>query len=466
MMSLSPLWHLTFSSLPFSPTQPAPERDVPRLEPVPPKQKKPRWAVFGVVAALAVAVGLGAWALRQEVLNREAALAPIVRTAPVHRGSLDQTLRIAGTVTAKQYAAIRAPRITGPDSRGPLTLMHLAAAGSIVKAGDLVAEFERRQGQDHVDDVKSKVVQEESDVDKRRAELMIIEETTRQELRTAKGEYDKAQLDLRTAEVRSSIEAELLKIAVMQTEATWKQLQEELRLQQRADEAELKALELSVDKEKNHLGRHVRDLEQMAVTTPIPGLVVMETNFRNGQFSQVESGDQVWPRTLFMQVVDVSRMMVTGMANQADIQPVRIGQQATVRLDAYPDMVLNGEVVSIGALAATGGSGGRRYSRGGREDWVRGVEIQIALNERDERIIPDLSASADILLSEQPDQLIIPREAIHHRDDGASVVQVQKGERFLPREVQLGAMNATHAVVLEGLSESEVVALDNVRTGS
>jgi multidrug efflux pump subunit AcrA (membrane-fusion protein) len=137
-----------------------------------------------------------------------------------------------------------------------------------------------------------------------------------------------------------------------------------------------------------------------------------------------------------------------------------------VRLDAYPDLVLPGEVTAIGALASAGGGGGRSFSRGGREEWVRGVEIQIAIREHDERIIPDLSASADILLSEQPDQLIIPRGAIQQRGDGTSVVQVRQGERFLPREVQLGAMNATHAVVLEGLSESEVIALEEVPAGS
>ncbi len=464
MMSLSPLWQLTFSSLPVSPKLPKPKPDVPRLEPVAPKPKKPRWVVFGVVAAVAVAVGLGTWIFRQQM--EEPAAGPVVRTVPVQRGSLDQTLRVAGTVTAKDYAAIRAPRITGPDSRGPLTLMYLAPPGSMVKAGDVVAEFERRQGQDHVDDVRSQVAQKESDVDKRRAELMITEETTRQALRTAKGEYDKAKLDLKTAVVRSSIEAELLKLAVTQAEATWKQLQEELQLQQRSDEAELRSLELDVAKEKNHLNRHVRDLEHMTVTAPIPGLVVMQTNFRNGQFSQVESGDQVWPRTLFMQVVDVSQMMVTASANQADIQPLRIGQQAKVRLDAYPDMVLTGKVVAIGALASTGGSGGRRFSRGAREDWVRGVDIQIALNQQDERIIPDLSASADILVSEQPDQLIIPRQAIRHHQDGSTVVQVRSGEHFQPRKVELGAMNDTQAVVVNGLSEKEVVAIDDLPTGS
>jgi hypothetical protein len=466
MKSLSPSWHLSFSTFPVSPTRPELEPDRPHLQPVSPAPKRTSWVVVAALTAAAVLVGLGIWNFRQQIFGEPASPARFVQTAPVQRGSLEKTLHIAGTVTAKQYAAIRAPRITGPDSRGPLTLMRLAASGSMVKAGDVVAEFERRQGQDHVDDVQSQVVQKQSDVEKRRAELMIAEETTRQLLRTAKGAHEKAQLDLKTAEVRSSIEAELLKLAVLETEATWKQLEEELQLQQRASQAELRGLDLDVAKENNHLGRHVRDLEHMTVTTPVPGLVVMETNFRNGQFSQVEAGDQVFPQTLFMQVVDVSDMMVNAAANQADIQAVRIGQAAEVRLDAYPDLVLPGEVTAIGALASAGGGGGRSFSRGGREEWVRGVEIQIAIREHDERIIPDLSASADILLSEQPDQLIIPRGAIQQRGDGTSVVQVRQGERFLPREVQLGAMNATHAVVLEGLSESEVIAIEEVPAGS
>jgi hypothetical protein len=466
MKSLSPLWHLSFSTLPVSPKRPESAPDLPRLQPVPPAPKKTRWGVLGAVVAVVVLLGLGIWSFRQQIFQGPASPARFVRTAQVQRGSLDKTLRVGGTVMAKEYAAIRAPRITGPDSRGPLTLMHLASAGSIVRGDDVVAEFERRQGQDHVDDVQSEVVQKQSDVEKRRAELMITEETLRQAVRTAKGEHDKAQLDLKTAEVRSSIEAELLKLAVVESEALWKQLEEELKLQQRANQAELNALQLEVTKEENHLGRHVRDIEQMTVTTPIPGLVVMETSFRNGQFSQVDTGDQVWPRTLFMQVVDISEMMVTAMANQVDVQAVRIGQTAKVRLDAYPDVVLEGEVASIGALASTGGGGGRRFSRGGREEWVRGVEIQIAIKDRDERVIPDLSASADILISEESEQLIIPRSAIRHRNDGTAVVEVRDGERFRPREVQLGEMNATHAVVLDGLSESEVIALDDIPTGS
>lgn len=464
MSLLSPPWHLSFSTAPFSPAHPEPKPHLPRLQPVPPAPKKTPWGVLGAVA-VAVLLAIGIWSFRRQIFQGPVP-GPVVRTAQVQRGNLENTLRIAGTVTAKQYAPIRAPRITGPDSRGPLTLMHLAAAGSVVKIGDVVAEFERRQGQDHVDDVKSQVVQKQSDVEKRHAELMIAEETTRQAVRTAKGENEKAQLDLRTAVVRSSIEAALLKLAVQETEATWKQLEEQLRMQQLANQAELRGLDFGIAKERNHLNRHVRDLDQMTVTTPVPGLVVMENSFRNGQFSAVEAGDQVFPQTLFMQVVDVSEMIVSGVANQSDIQSVRIGQEAEVRLDAYPDMVLPGEVAAIGALASPGGGGGRSFSRGTREEWVRGIEIQITIKEHDQRIIPDLSASADIVLSEQPDQLIVPLSAIRHRDDGTTVVQVQEGERFRSREVQLGAMNATHAVVLGGLSESEVVALDEVPTGS
>ena len=464
MVPQSLAWQLSLSTAPFSTPKLDPKPTPPRLEAVPSGPKKPRrgWLI-ALVAAIGVGVGL--WQAKRELAPPS--VAKVVRTAEVQRGILEKSLRVAGTIAARQSVAIVTPRLTGPETRGPLTLMKLADPGSKVKAGTVVALFESRQAEDHVGDVRSQVVQKQSDVEKRRAEIMISEETTRQLLRTAAGAYEKAKLDVLTAEVRSSIEAEILKLSVMETEAAWKQLKEEVELQQRADKAELTGLALGVHKDENHLGRHVRDLDKMTIKTPVPGLVVMESTFRGGQFDQVQAGDQVYPGTLFMQVVDTSEMIVSGVANQADIQAVHIGQKADVRLDAYPETVFPGEVTAIGALASAGsGSGGRRFGRGTREDWVRGVEVQIDIKAQDERILPDLSVSADIQISEKPDQLIIPRSAVKVLEDGSKIVQVRQGESFRPREVELGDMNETHAVVLAGLSENEVIAVEDVPTGT
>jgi len=321
-----------------------------------------------------------------------------------------------------------------------------------------VASFEVQWLEDHLDDRRSALTQTRSEVQKKRAEIMIAQETEQQSLRAAKAARDKALLDLRTAEVRSDIEREILKLAAEEAEDAYQQLQKEVELQKISHAAEMRSVEIGVEKDRLHVERHENDLQRTNTTTPVGGLVVLESISRGaGQFDQVQTGDEVNPGTLFMRVVDLSKMIVAGSLNQVDSQLVKIGQRAEVRFDAYPDLVLPGRVVSIGALAASG-SPGQGWNRPGRDDYVKRVALEIAIESEDPRVIPDLSASAEIVIDKQPDRVLVPRSALRQKGEKL-VVDVRSGDRFTEREVEIGAMSPTHAVILSGLQEGDEVAL-------
>jgi multidrug resistance efflux pump len=198
-------------------------------------------------------------------------------------------------------------------------------------------------------------------------------------------------------------------------------------------------------------------VERLRLKTPVGGLVVVETIYRgNAQFGQVQNGDTVNPGTFFMRVVDLSKMVLSGSVNQVDVQAVRIGQKCKVRLDAYPDLVLSGHVEKMGALATTGG--GSRFRRGSSGSFVKVVSVEVAIDDADKRVIPDLSGSADIVFERQENALLVPRSAIQKSDSDA-IVFVRAGDQFVERPVKLGKMSSTHAIVLEGLAEGDEVAL-------
>jgi len=447
-----------FSASPLSPQPVEPEPNSPGPALAPPSDPKRRgrgWIAVLVVALLAVA-GL-TWFLGNRGAQ-PASPGAALRTAVVGPAALEPTLRVGGAITAKNYSAIRAPRMRGPRDAGrqTLTLMNLAEPGSIVEAGALIAEFELKWLEDHIDDQRSALVQAKSNVDKRRAELMILEETERQAAATSKGDHGKAALDLRTIEVRSAIEGEVLKLNEQETEAAYKQLEEQLTLRRIANEADLAKLKITVQESRLHLERHERDHEKMRVTSPLAGLVVMEPMYKGGgQFQQTSSGDQVYPGALFMRVVDLSEMIVSASVNQVDVQSVRIGQKALVRLDAYPDLRLEGRVIGIGAMAT---SGGGRFNRGSSGLFLKQIPIQIAISSDDDRVIPDLSASADILLNHFEADVVAPREAIR-RDGERTFVYVRNGDDFAERDVELGELTATTVAVVSGLSSGDEVLL-------
>ena len=385
--------------------------------------------------------------------------AAAVPTAQATIGTFENTLRVGGTIGAKRFGAIRAPRLWGrrDTGRSGLTLMNMAEGGTVVKAGDVVSEFEIRSLLDHVDDRQSDLVQAQSSVEKRRAEIMIERETLRQTLKTAEAEREKAKLDLRTAEVRSEIEVAILELAVQETAASAAQLIEETEIQAISHTADLRSMEILVEKDRHHLERHERDLERLKLKTPVGGLVVIETIYRgNAQFGQVQNGDTVNPGTFFMRVVDLSQMALVGSVNQVDVQSVHVGQKCEVRLDAYPDLVLSGHVSSMGALAIS--AGGSHYRRGASGSFVKVVSIEIAIDEPDERVIPDLSGSADIIFERQENALLVPRSAIQKSDDETTVF-IRAGDQFVERPVNFGKMSGTMAIVLDGLSEGDEVAL-------
>ena len=166
------------------------------------------------------------------------------------------------------------------------------------------------------------------------------------------------------------------------------------------------------------------------------------------------------PGSYFMRVVDLSKMAVFANLNQVDSQMVRMGSPVTVQLDAYPEVTFKGRVASVGAMAKSGGSSGGRGppgSSGSRDQWVKQVAIEIEILGQDERVSPDLSASADILVEESDSALVIPRAAMEERGD-SRVVWVRDGDSFSEREVRIGSISDTQAVVLDGLSEGEEIA--------
>lgn len=414
----------------------------------PPKKPIP-WAAWAVVAGV-VLVAAYVFSFVREANRPQAKAAAVIRTATISTGVVKREVRLTGQTTARNFASITVPIMRGPDSGRELILVELAPAGSLVKKGQLIAQLDTQAAKDHVDDVQSTVSQAATDVKKRLAEQAIDWETLQQSLRAAKAEWEQAKLDYSAAEVRTVIDRELLRLDVEEAEARYKELQSELENTRREQRAEIRVLEITKERHEAHRDRHAGDMKRLTFIAPMGGLVVMQTFYRGGEMSQIQKGDQVGPGQTFMKIVDTSTMQVEAEVNQSEANLLRVGQKATIALDAFPGVEFPGHVYSIGAMGV----------QGWRENYyIRNVPVRVALDRFDARVIPDLSAAAAIAVQRQDNALLSPLEAVHV-EDGKHIVYVRKGDRFEKREVRLGLRNNTHAAVLDGLNAGEVVALD------
>ncbi len=374
-----------------------------------------------------------------------------VKLAPVERGDVEFRLRIVGSTTAKRYAAISGPRLTGPDSGSSMVLLRLGESGKFVKKGDIVAEIDPQSAQDHIDDTVAGLRDRENDVKKKQIQQELDMENLRQSLRVAKATLDKAKLDFSAQEVRTVVDQELLKLAVDEAEASYKQISSEVALREASQKADMRIATISRDLEIAHVKRHEVDIVRYVIRAPIDGMVVIETmNRPGGDRVQMAPGDRVHPGQPFMKIVDTSEMLVNATVNQTESNLFRLGQNATVNLDAFPDARFSGKIDSIGALA-TGGRSQNFY--------IRSLPVRLVMTSTDARVIPDLSASADVLLNRAESVLTVPLTAVSAEKD-QHYVEVKAPKGFEKRAIKTGLSDGVKVAVLEGLKQGEQVRLN------
>ncbi len=415
------------------------------------------WGIALTAAALAAA-GVFYWNSQSAARRAPVVIIPTVTAMP---GNIDFTVRVSGSVVARNYATLLAPRIIGSRSglnRGGyvsygndfvLTLLHLAEAGARVKKGDVVGQFDPQYQKLRYDDYKDSVIQLEHSTVKLVTNLAANMEAHDQTVRSAKADWDKALLDLQTAPIRSQIDAEKYKLMVEQTEAIYKQLVYESSLVEESQRAAIRISELNREHSKIELDRAESNVRRMSVQTPIDGEVVMASIVRNGEYGQIREGDQVNAGQPFVTIVDPSSMVLNASVNQVDAGKLRLGMKATVRLDAYPGVELPATLIGIGAMSRTSVF---------RASFVGAIPVRIRIEKTDPRLIPDLTGSAEIVLASERDALVVPRSAIFE-EAGEPFVYVATAQGWARRKVDLGLASFTAAAVRAGLEKGDKVAL-------
>jgi len=424
-------------------------REVRPAVPEPERKGPARWKLLAIAAVVVVLGWLG---YRQWVKQTAApsAAVPAFRTAKAVQGVLQRTLRVSGQTSARNYASITIPLLRGPDSRDNLTLLTLAKSGSLVRKGDLILSVDTQTAQDHIDDVTDMVRQAHNDIEKRRAEQAIEWDQLQQSLRVAKADLDGWTLEAGAIELRTPIDKELIELQVEESAARYKQLQEDLASKKIAHAAELRILEITSERQERHLDRHVTDIKRLTIHAPMDGLAVMESIWRGQEMAQVQEGDLVTPGQRIMKIVDPTNMQIEGTVNQAEIGDLRVGAPAHIGVDAFPGAKFKGKVYSIGALATGSWRAG---------NYVRNVPVKVVIDGSDPRVIPDLSAWADVIVEQKDDATIVPLSAIQN-EDGQSFVLVKSGMGFAKRPVKVGLANTTHAAITEGVNPGDEVRIN------
>lgn len=118
-------------------------------------------------------------------------------------------------------------------------------------------------------------------------------------------------------------------------------------------------------------------LQNTRIVAPFDGLVV-EQPAQVGEIVSPVSAGGGFTRTGIATVLDTDSLAVEVNVSEQYIGQVRQGQPVTIRMQAYPDLALKGEVSTVMAAASRD---------------TAAVKVQIALRDHDPRVLPNMGAN-------------------------------------------------------------------------
>src|SRR5947209_2536627 len=141
-------------------------------------------------------------------------------------------------------------------------------------------------------------------------------------------------------------------------------------------------------------------LSKTTVYSPIDGTVTIlnsklgERIVATGQFAGTE----------VMRVADLNHMEARVDVNENDVVNVKIGDKASIKIDAYPERRFGGSVYQIANTGKTTGTG--------TQEEVTNFEVKIRIDGRDVVLKPGLSSTADIETNMVKDAVTVPMQAV------------------------------------------------------
>ena len=205
-----------------------------------------------------------------------------------------------------------------------------------------------------------------------------------------------------------------------------------------AVEAQVRAF-TAVTTAQNTAAEKTKELGKTKVLSPMDGFLISDTIKHDPAAALDKDMFTVGTLDAFRAVVNLE---------EEDLAKISLGQAAQIKVEAFPDTLLDGTVSAVAPKAE-------------RTEFAK-IAVTIVITDRKGLALePNLSVEARMESQRLPNVLTIPVRAVTRNGDQALAWVVGKWGKSSPRPVVLGPSNEDSVVVVSGLEADDVVVLPN-----
>ncbi|MBC8429653.1 MAG: efflux RND transporter periplasmic adaptor subunit [Dehalococcoidia bacterium] len=208
----------------------------------------------------------------------------------------------------------------------------------------------------------------------------------------------------------------------------------------------LRAAQLEMEKAQLDLDKANDDLEKAVMIAPFDGVIAVVDIKEGDSLSSMDYAT----RTI-VEIVDPRSMELDAEVDEIDVPEVKLEQKAVISVDALPDEQFEGVVTSICPLSI-------------EEAGVILYKVKVSLDVLEGfGLKAGMSATADIIIDERSNVLLVPDRSIERDSQGNPVVKVmvnEQIEQIEERPVVIGISDGFQTEIVDGLDEGEVVVIE------
>ncbi len=170
---------------------------------------------------------------------------------------------------------------------------------------------------------------------------------------------------------------------------------------------------------------------------------------------KIRAGSKVFQQRDIFYLPDMNNMQVKLGIHESIVNRIKKDQAVSIRLDAFPDLKLQGSISYVAELAASSFDNTKNYDA---TVLIKEIPSSISLK-------PGMTAEVEILVGTYEDILAIPVGAVTEHFQ-LSYVYVANGAEFSRKVVKTGRTTHSFVEILEGLEPGDSVAMDAYRRGT
>lgn len=375
--------------------------------------------------------------------------APDLPTGDVTAGPFVDIVEMRGEIRPFKSLAV-----TAPNDAGELQILRIARSGTVVKAGDVLVEFDASRPRAEMLGQMTELKQAQAQVDEQRAEARISREANATAALKADYDVQRARLDLSGQEFIPRLDVEKSRLALNEAEQRLIEARAKAAADARSAEENIARAQRRVERIRMEIARRQRALDNLQLRAPAGGIVNIMLNPRNSSPMQppqeFRAGDQAWPGAQIIELPDLSSVHLLARVDESERGRVETAQRATILVDAIPGSSLAATLTDISLLTrpdfSTGFPPGRNF------------DMRITVDEPDGRLRPGQSATARVEVGRIENATLVPAAALFNVN-GLPTVYKLEGRAFVPVAVDVIRRGRSQIAVGSGVAPGDKVAL-------